>query len=326
MESKANYALIGAFVLMAVVAMLGFIAYISGQQFDEQYDEYLVAYTTPPRGITVGSEVRYNEIKMGEVIDVDLDKDNPDIVLARIRVKSTTRIYEDTYGRNEPLGLTGLSYIQLYAGESRELVTGVAGSRDLIRIEGRESQFDNLLGRSDSIISNVNIALRRASNVLSPEAAEDFHGILKNVNSITKAVAGSDLSNERVEAFMGAIEQAALDVSTAALSVDVTAKDVSGFLGGDEIKAILIQADIVLKTAETTLNEYTILAQHGTQLSDEAARMVEQFTATGLQDLSTSMTDLRNMMETLNRIVADLERSPIEFIAGQKKEITELPQ
>ncbi len=326
MESKANYALIGTFVLVAVFCMIGFFAYLTGRGVSEKLTDYVVVYTTPPRGISVGSEVRYNGLKMGEVTQTRLDPEDQNKVLVSIRIKETTPVLKDTYGQLEPLGLTGLSYIQLFPGNSVDPIERQTMFGATPRISGRASQFDFLLGGSGTVIENVNTALGRAVAVLNPEATQNFHGILANINEITGAVAQSDISNDRVEKFMGAIEQAAIDVSAAALSVEKTASDVSAFLESGEIKNVLLQAEKTMKTAETTLREFTILAQHGTEMSDEAARMIEQFSATGLQDLSTSMTSLYNLMENLNQLVADLQRSPLEFVAGQKKEITELPQ
>ena len=326
MESKVNYAIIGTFVLVAIFCMVGFVAYLSGRGVSEKLSDYVVVYTTPPRGISVGSEVRYNGLKMGEVTDASLDPEDQNKVLVSIRIKETTPVLKDTYGQLEPLGLTGLSYIQLFPGDSTDPVERQTMFGAIPRIEGRASQFDFLLGGSGTVIENANMALGRAVAVLSPEATQNFHSILANINTITSGFAQSDLSNERIEEFMNAIEQAALDVSTAALSVDGTAKDVTTFLESDEIKTVLLQVDTTLKMADQTLREYKTLAEHGTELSDEAARMIEDFSATGLQDLSTSITALRDVMDSLNRVVEELERSPIEFVAGQKKQVTELPQ
>jgi len=324
MESKANFAVIGAFVLAAVFGFVAFIAYLSGKQFDQTYDEYIVVYTTPPRGIQVGSEVRYKEIKVGEVTETALS-DDANSVFVHIRIKDNTPIFERTYGQNEPLGLTGLSYIQLSKGDSTQPIAA-PGPRELARIEGRASQFDEILGGSESIIDNVNMALANASNVLSPAAAEELHSILRNVNTITTAIAEADLSNERVEKFMGAVEQAALDVSKASLAIETTATDISEILSGEEVTRILVQAEQTLIAAERSFDEFTLLAKNGGELSDEARRTLEQFSATGLQEMSMVISDLRSLVETLNRVSESLERSPVEFIVGQEKEITELPQ
>jgi len=327
MESKAHYALIGAFVLFAFFGIMAFLAYISGKQFDETFDEYLVVYDTPPRGISVGSEVRLSGLKMGEVVETELElnENGTVLVLVKIRVQENTPVYADTYGLLEPLGLTGLSYIQLLKGDSDVRIPQPTG-KELPRIEGRGSQLDNLLEGSDSVIDNVNLALARAINVLGPDATADFHSILKNVNGITASINESDLSNERVERLLGALEQAALDVSIASLSVDETAKDLSVFLKSEEIQRVLVQSEQTIRTAEQTLNEFTLLAKSGTATSDEAMRTIEQFSTTGLQDLSLAMADMKRLIESLNRVSEGLERSPVDFLIGEQRELTELPQ
>ncbi len=326
MESKANFAIIGVFVLVTLFGIVAFIAYISGKQFDEEYDRYIVEYTTPPRGIAVGSEVRFNGLKMGEVTKTILDKDDANKVLVYIQVQANTPVHVDSYAQNEPLGLTGLSYIQLYAGPSGKRFDLVALGDDYPHIEGRGSQLDNLLGGSESVIDNVNLALARAVAILTPEATENLHGILANLDEITARIAASDLSNERIDQFMNAIEQAANDTSTAAIAVEATSQDISKLLQSGEVMRVLAQADKALKSAETALNEFTLLAGDARELSDETRRTVEQFSTTGLQDLSVAMMDLRTLIETLGRVSKDLERSPVDFIVGQEKELTELPQ
>lgn len=331
MESKARYALIGAFVLVAAIGFLSFIAYFSGRQFDRDYAEYIVVFTdAPPRGISAGSEVRLSSVNVGEVTQTALKPNDPNTVFVHIRVFAGTPVYEDTYAQLEPLGLTGLSYIQLFAGRSRTPLVPPArrlmAEREKPLIDGRASQLDSLLEGSDSVIENVNSALRRASNVLDPDATDDLHEILLNIRTITGAVARSDLSNERVGRFMDSIEQAANDVSIAGMSVDKTAKDISQFLQKEKIDEILARAESVMVTTEQTLEEYQKLAQSATKATDETFFMLESLSASALQDLAAVMAELKSLSETLNRVGDKIERSPLEFVTGAQKEITELPQ
>jgi len=326
MESKANFAIIGAFVLVTLFGFVAFMAYISGRQFDEVYDHYIVEYITPPRGISVGSEVRFNGLKMGEVTKTILDKDDAGKVLVYIQIQAETPVHIDSFAQNEPLGLTGLSYIQLFAGASGQRFNFENFPDELPHIEGRGSTLDNLLGGSESVIDNVNLLLSRAVAILDPEAADDLHGVIANLNTITGKIADVDMSSERVEKFMQVIEQAALDFSTASLAVDVAAKDVSTLLEGDGIATVLKQTEMTLKGAEEAVAEYKLLAENGRELSEETRQAIEQFSNTGLQDLSLAMADLKTLIDSLNRVSENLERSPLEFIVGQEKEIMELPQ
>ena len=78
MENKAHYALIGTFVLIAALAAVAFFAWLANAQFDQQFDEYEVVFTGPVRGLTKGSEVRYNGLRVGEVMRLRWDEEESD--------------------------------------------------------------------------------------------------------------------------------------------------------------------------------------------------------------------------------------------------------
>jgi len=65
MENKANFALIGLFVLLAFAMSLCFIVWLSGAKFDQKFDEYEVSFQGAVRGLSQGSEVRFNGLKVG---------------------------------------------------------------------------------------------------------------------------------------------------------------------------------------------------------------------------------------------------------------------
>ena len=73
MENRAHYALIGTFVLVALFAIIAFVAWLSSAQFDQQFDEYEVTFNGAVRGLSQGSEVRFNGLKVGEVRRLRLD-------------------------------------------------------------------------------------------------------------------------------------------------------------------------------------------------------------------------------------------------------------
>ena len=69
METRANYALIGAFVLMAAVAVIGFVLWLGSSQFNRDFAEYDIVFPGPVT-LEEGSAVRYIGIKVGEVESV----------------------------------------------------------------------------------------------------------------------------------------------------------------------------------------------------------------------------------------------------------------
>ena len=145
MESKANYALVGIFVLAVLAAVLSFVLWFSNAQFDQQFDEYEVVFQGAVRGLSQGSEVRFNGLSVGEVTALRLDANATNTVVADIQVQAGIPIRLDSTAQLEPQGLTGLNYIQISAGsEDLGLMTSLSGNGPY-PIQGRMSQIDNLV-------------------------------------------------------------------------------------------------------------------------------------------------------------------------------------
>ena len=113
MENKANYALIGMFVIVAMAAVIGFVIWLTGFSFNQKFDVYEVAFEGGVRGLSQGSEVRFNGLGVGEVTSLAYDRDDPNLVLAEIQVTERTPIDVNSTAKLTPLGLTGLNYICL---------------------------------------------------------------------------------------------------------------------------------------------------------------------------------------------------------------------
>ncbi len=96
METKANYVLIGAFVLLAAGALALFTLGIAGNPLNRSYADYDVIFEGPVNGLTEGGEVRFNGIKVGEVQMLRLDREVPNKVVAHIRVDAQTPVRTDS--------------------------------------------------------------------------------------------------------------------------------------------------------------------------------------------------------------------------------------
>ena len=89
MENKANNALIGMFIIVAMTAFIGFAIWLTGFSFNQKYDVYEVAFEGGVRGLSQGSEVRFNGLGVGEVTSLAYDREDPNLVLAEIPVSYT---------------------------------------------------------------------------------------------------------------------------------------------------------------------------------------------------------------------------------------------
>jgi len=116
MERNANYALVGAITLALFMGLVIFVVWLAKLSFSRDYDLYDILFVGPVRGLSEGGEVHFNGIKVGEVSRIELDKTDPNRVIARARVTSDVPIKVDSYATLEPQGITGVNYVQITAG------------------------------------------------------------------------------------------------------------------------------------------------------------------------------------------------------------------
>jgi len=321
MESRAHYALIGTFVIVALLAAVAFMAWLSNSQFDQEYDNYEVVFNGPVRGISRGSEVHYNGLKVGEVMRLRWDKSDTNIVIADIQVEEDTPIHVDSPAQLEPQGLTGVNYLQITSGPSEAAFTG----RPPFRISGKMSQLDTFLDEGGSIIDGTQSALNRVNATLNEEAITDFHEILSNINTLTGNVKNTKIDGELVERMLLAFEQAAKDVSSAAIAVETAAVEFDSLVGED-VKGFVARGTLSLQEVDNMLADISQFAEGGTALTADSRDAINRLSNSGLTDLEETADGMRRVVLSLSELIEKLERNPTQFIAGEEREVMELPQ
>ncbi len=116
METRAPYALIGAFVLAAIAAVFGFVYWLNNAGGLGQRTVYHVRFENSVSGLLTGAAVLFNGIRVGEVTGLRLSSDDPRQVMATIAVAPATPIRADTQAGLEFQGLTGVPVIALQGG------------------------------------------------------------------------------------------------------------------------------------------------------------------------------------------------------------------
>src|SRR3954468_3515270 len=117
METRAPFAVVGAFVLAAIVAAFGFVYWLHNTGGLGPRASYHVQFEGLVPGLLVGAAVLFNGIRVGEVTELGLAPDNPRRVNATISIASTTPVRADTRVGLEFQGLTGVPVITLEGGQ-----------------------------------------------------------------------------------------------------------------------------------------------------------------------------------------------------------------
>jgi phospholipid/cholesterol/gamma-HCH transport system substrate-binding protein len=188
METRANYTLIGACALAVIAGAFLFVFWFSGGGAKQAgRDTYRIVFSSSVSGLTRGSQVLFNGLKVGEVTNIDLAPD-PSEVYAMIEVDGRTPVKTDTRARLEYQGLTGVGSIALTGGSAD--APRLVGGKDAAEIRAERSDFQNIVETLQDLTRKVDGMLSKA-DALVTNNADSISRTVKNVETFTDALAAN---------------------------------------------------------------------------------------------------------------------------------------
>ena len=111
METRASHIAVGAFELVLLVGLLGFVAWVARYTGQETYAYYDILYSGDVTGLNIDGPVRYRGIPVGRVVNMEIDPQDFDQIRITVEVLEGTPLREDSYATIEPQGITGVLYV-----------------------------------------------------------------------------------------------------------------------------------------------------------------------------------------------------------------------
>jgi len=319
METRANYLIVGSFVLLMMLGGVGFVIWLAKFEYEREFAQYDIVFDGNVTGLQVDSPVSYRGIAVGEVLTLRINPDNVEQVLVTVEIDADTPIKADTVASLEVAPLTGGATILLSGGTqaAADLPRRAAPPRPVIA--SVPSRFEQLLTGAPELITRINELVLQASELLSPENRSAVATTLANARMFTDVLArrSDDIDQaladtaatlralrdaaERADGALAAIEQAGRSVETA---VNGTTGDVRVLVGD-------LRESAAALTAMTREVEAVVA---------ENRRPLRDFTATALYEFSAFVTDLRTLVNGLSRVTTEVERDPARFIFGDRQQ------
>ena len=306
METRAHHVMIGLFTVLVVAAALLFGLWLAKSSVDSAFKDYEVVFNEAVTGLSRGSAVQYSGIKIGDVIQLRLDPNDPRRVLAQIRIVGDTPIKQDTQAKLALTGITGTSIIQLSGGtpQSADLV-GKDGNLPVLYASA--SPIARLLNDSNDLMAGVNVLMHNANQMFSSQNVARISKTLEHLEQTTGTIADQ----------RGDIRQAMQQLATV----------------GKQAGIMLEQTSALMRNANGLLND------QGKQMfgsAEQAMKSLEQSSATinsllttnqdslnsgmqGLNGLAPAVRELRDTLTSLRAISQRLEANPSGYLLGNDK-------
>ncbi|MFZ1874736.1 MAG: MlaD family protein [Chania sp.] len=306
METRAHHVLIGLFTLIIFSAVLLFSLWLTKAGSDRQFKLYDIVFNEAVSGLSQGSTVNYSGIRVGEVVQLRLDKDVPSKVWARIRVAASAPIRQDTQARLAVAGITGTSNIQLSSGtEASPLLEGQNG--EIPVIIATPSPLSQLLTNGEDVVTNINEVLVRLNQVLTPDNQQRLVNTLDNLEKITGTVAG-----ER-EDIRTVIQQLALltkQGNDTLVQTNRLVRNANGLLDGQGKLLVSNAAKTMASLEQTSALLNKLISENQSSLSNGMQ---------GFNDLGPAVDELRRTLVALRSAMNRLEENPSALLRGRER-------
>lgn len=301
MERDAHYAAVGIATVALLAALAVFSIWLARLSFNNEYDLYDIVFHGPVRGLQEGGEVHFNGIRVGEVTDLQLDPSQADRVIARVRIDAKTPVKTTSRAQLEPLGITGLNYIQITAGEANSplLKTG-SNDNDVPVIQSQPSPIAELLSGSGTVLAQTVDALNRINRVLSDDNIRSFSSSLRSVETITAEFAARKGLLEELEKALVSANAAIAEWQ----QLGASARRIVETDGQQAIANINAAADEAREAIGSINRTATALEGPAGDLADN-----------GLPQLNDAIGELNAATASLRRLIDDARASPRELIA-----------
>lgn len=211
METKANYALIGAFTVAGFLGILGFLMWFAKLELDRQF-EYYDVFFPEVAGLSVSSQVQYAGLNVGRVVSTVLaEDDQPGAVRVRLELNTDTPVRVDSRASIDTSAVTGVSIVTISSGSSRAALLRDITQEGVPVIPSSPSTLQTLGEQAPELLSRLNVLTERVTQLVNDQNMERVSNILQNVEN---ASAKLDQTMSDVSEATGAITRAADNLST----------------------------------------------------------------------------------------------------------------
>jgi len=303
METRANHVLIGIFTLAVLVAAFGFVWWFGGHSDTSQRMPYKVVFEGSVSGLTSGSSVLFNGIRVGEVSSLRNDPSDPRRVIAIIQVDKNAPMRKDTTARLESQGVTGVSAVTLRGGspDSPPLLTSDANPAVIM---AEPSSLANLLEGARALMARADKVISVVEKLVDANR-DNVNESVANVRRFTEALAQNSDNIGQFLAATGDAARALTKVSGQLEELTQDTRQVVKAIDPNRVRSIVENTDRFSKAlAESAPRVQQFVDDAGAVASNlrESSTKLDA-TLTGVQNVVTAIDP-----EQIQRSVDNVER------------------
>jgi len=311
MERNANYAAVGAFVLL--VALIGalFVYRYSDTREHLYHNRYEVYLDGTVSGLERGSAVRYLGVGVGRVVTMRIDPRDSSRVMVIVDIDSSTPISKKTIAELSLQGVTGLLFIDLLQPKNdRDALPDVPSYKYPV-IRSRESRLQAFLQSLPNLATAIGDVVERADRLLSDRNLAAFSSTLANVNTASN---GLPQTLRDVNGLLAELRGATGEISASARELHTILNT-----AGPDVEATIHR----LHSVVDNIDKATALID---KIIADNRNDIRSFARDGLPELERFLREGRAAAEEIRELSTSLRENPSQLLYQPPQKGVEIPR
>jgi phospholipid/cholesterol/gamma-HCH transport system substrate-binding protein len=313
MEREANYAAVGAFVLLVLAMAATFIYWYTDSRDRREYTRYEIYFDGSVSGLTEGGAVRYLGVDVGRVLRIRLDRRAADRVMVVVDIDSTTPVSTRTLAQLSLQGVTGLLYIDLLQeaanGAQVRILADVPGQQYPV-IRSARSNFDSFVSSLPDLSRRVAEISNRVNNLLSDRNLSAADHLIANLD---RASSGLPTAVNSVGALVAELRDTVADARSTIGDVQQATRQ-----AGPDLAA-------AMQRLRATTDSLASTSQKLDSLISENRAGVSGFVQDGLPQMQALVSDSREAVSEFKALWRSLRQNPSQLIYQPATAGVEIP-
>jgi phospholipid/cholesterol/gamma-HCH transport system substrate-binding protein len=311
MEREANYAAVGAFVLVVMLLGALFVYWYSDTREHRDYNRYEIYFTGSVSGLDRGAAVRYLGVGVGRVVDMRIDPRDSSRVEVIVDIDARTPISTHTVAQLNLQGVTGLLYIDLLEErDERNRGPAVAGLKYPV-IRSTPSRFDVFLASLPKLVASAGEVVERANHLLSNENLAAVGSALGN---LSKASGSLPQTVRDLNELIAQLRNAGAELGASARSARAVIEQVE-----PDVRAIAQRLHVIADNlADATAQLDNVIAENRGD--------IRSFARNGLPEIERFVREGRAAAQDIRALSSSLRENPNQLLYQQPERGVEIPK
>lgn len=321
METRANYVIVGFVTIAVLLASFGFVYWIA--RFGGNQDSVALEIRIPGSvtGLSVGSQVLFNGIKVGAVKTLIIDPSDPNAVIAMTDVNVATPVTEKTQATLGFQGLTGQAYIELKGGDAKApniLLNSLKNGKPA-QILADPGAVNNLINQAQSIAAKANVVLTGLEAFVNTNQ-KPLTETIANANKFSAALGDNADQIDEFLASAGALSKTLEGVSGRLNTTLASAEDLLKSVDKAKIDKILANTDKATADIAASTGDLKIImdgikssAQNVSELTNKAKVSLEKIdqllASADPTQVKAVITNIEQASKTANKALDDVAKA-----------------